>query len=84
LYALCQGFYLGIALFDRILVDFELLKDLMCVFAEDYETVDHLIWQCERFRVERHRLIDVLVALNVGIGIPMEKLFRKISNSNPR
>jgi hypothetical protein len=26
LYALCQGFYLDIALFDRILVDFELLK----------------------------------------------------------
>jgi hypothetical protein len=25
LYALCQGFYLDIALFDRILVDFELI-----------------------------------------------------------
>jgi hypothetical protein len=25
-YVLCQGFYLDVALFDRILVDFELLK----------------------------------------------------------
>jgi hypothetical protein len=47
-----------------------MVEDLICVCAEDYETVDHLIWQCERFRVERHCLIDALAALNVSIGIP--------------
>jgi hypothetical protein len=46
----------------------------MCVCAEDYETVDHLIWHCERFQMERHRLIDALAALNVGIGIPIRDL----------
>jgi hypothetical protein len=43
----------------------------MCVLAGDYETVDHLIWHCERFRVETHRLIDALAVLNVIIGIPI-------------
>jgi hypothetical protein len=43
----------------------------MCVCAGDYETVDHLIWHCERFRVETHRLIDALAVLNVIIGIPI-------------
>jgi hypothetical protein len=43
----------------------------MCVCAGDYETVDHLIWHCERFRLERHRLSDVLTALNVSVAIPI-------------
>jgi hypothetical protein len=47
----------------------------MCVCADDYETVDHLIWHCERFQLERHRLIDALAALNVSIGIPIRDLF---------
>jgi hypothetical protein len=34
LYALCQGFYLDIALFDRILVDFEWMK-LWCVCVQE-------------------------------------------------
>jgi hypothetical protein len=38
------------------------------------ETVDHLIWHCERFRLERHRLIGALTALNVSIGIPIRDL----------
>jgi hypothetical protein len=37
------------------------------VCAGTYETLDHLIWHCERFRLERYRLID---ALNVSIRIP--------------
>jgi hypothetical protein len=43
----------------------------VCVSAGDYETVDHLILHCERFRLGRHRLID---ALNVSIGIPIRDL----------
>jgi hypothetical protein len=48
---------------------FRIVEDLMCVCASDCETVDHLIWHCERFRFERHRLIDALAALNVNIGL---------------
>jgi hypothetical protein len=48
---------------------FQIVEDLMFVCAKDYETVDHLIWHCERFRLERHCLIDALAALNVSIGI---------------
>jgi hypothetical protein len=29
---------------------FRIVEDVMCVCAGDYETVDHLIWHCERFR----------------------------------
>jgi hypothetical protein len=42
---------------------FRIVEDLMCVFAGDYETVDHSIWHCERFRLERHRFIDAVAAL---------------------
>jgi hypothetical protein len=41
----------------------------VCVCAGDYETVDHLIWHCERFC-----LIDALAALNVSIGIPIQEV----------
>jgi hypothetical protein len=47
---------------------FRIVEDLMYVCASDCETVDHLIWHCEIFRFERHRLIDALAALNVSIG----------------
>jgi hypothetical protein len=47
----------------------------VCVCAGDYyEAVDHLIWHCERFRLERHRLIDAVTTLNVSIGIPIRDL----------
>jgi hypothetical protein len=42
---------------------FRTVEDLMCVCAGDYETVDHLIWHCEIFRLKRHRLIDALASL---------------------
>jgi hypothetical protein len=57
---------------------FQKVEDLLCVYvcvcAGDYETVDHLIRHCERFRLERHRLIDVLATLNVNIGILIRDL----------
>jgi hypothetical protein len=53
---------------------FRIVEDLMCVCAGDYETVDHLIWHWERFRLERHGLIDALAALNVSIMIPIRDL----------
>jgi hypothetical protein len=57
-----KRFNLDIALFDRILVDFELLN-LICVCVD--ETVEHLIWHCERFWLERHRLIDAIPVRNL-------------------
>jgi hypothetical protein len=43
--------------------------------AGDYEAVNHLIWHCKRFRLERHRLNEALAALNLGIGIPIRDLY---------
>jgi hypothetical protein len=71
LFALCQGFYLDIRSHLGI---FRIVEDPMCVCAGDYETVDHLIWRCERFWLERHRLIDALAALNVSIGTSIRDL----------
>jgi hypothetical protein len=50
---------------------FQIVGDLICVCAGDYETMNHLILHCKRFRLERHCLIDALAALKVSIGIPI-------------
>jgi hypothetical protein len=46
----------------------------MCACRQDYETVDHLIWHCERFGLERHRLIDALSELDLLHGTPVRDL----------
>jgi hypothetical protein len=38
------------------------------------EFLDHLIWHCERFGSERHRLMDALSALDVQHGTPVRDL----------
>jgi hypothetical protein len=53
---------------------FEIVEDPMCVCLKDYETVDHLIWHCERFGSERHRLIDALSELDVLHGTSVRDL----------
>jgi hypothetical protein len=50
---------------------FAIVEGPMCVSLQDYERVDHLIWHCERFGSERHRLIDALSDLNVLHGTPV-------------
>jgi hypothetical protein len=50
------------------------LRSDVGVCAGDYETVGHLIWHCERFRLERHRLIDAFAALNVIIQVLIRDL----------
>jgi hypothetical protein len=50
---------------------FGIFEGPMCVCRQDDETVDHLIWHCERFGPERHRLIDALSELNVLHGTPV-------------
>jgi hypothetical protein len=53
---------------------FRIVEDPMCVCLKDYETVDHLIWHCERLGSERHRLIDALSKLDVPHGTPVRDL----------
>jgi hypothetical protein len=50
---------------------FRIVEDPMCVCLKDYESVDHLIWHCERFGSERHRLIDALSEMDVLHGTPV-------------
>jgi hypothetical protein len=69
LFALCQEFYLDIALFDHIFIDFELLKICcLCVCRRLWDSgpLDLALW---KIPVEGHRLIDALAVLNVSIGI---------------
>jgi hypothetical protein len=54
---------------------FGIVEDLISVCLKDLETVDHLIWHCERFGSERHRLINALCELDVLHGTPVRDLF---------
>jgi hypothetical protein len=36
---------------------FQILESPLCVCLENYETIDHLIWDCSRFETERTRTI---------------------------
>jgi hypothetical protein len=53
---------------------FGIVEGPMCVCLQDYETVDHLIWHCESFGSERHRLVDALSELDVLYGTPVRDL----------
>jgi hypothetical protein len=46
---------------------FRIVEEAICICLRDYETVDHLIWHCERFETERHRLTDALTVLDVQL-----------------
>jgi hypothetical protein len=52
---------------------FRIDEDLMCMCVCD-ETLDHLIWHCKRYWLERHHLIDALAALKVSIGMCIEEV----------
>jgi hypothetical protein len=47
---------------------FRIVENPMWVCLKDYETMDHLIWHCERFGSERHRLIDAMSEMDVLHG----------------
>jgi hypothetical protein len=46
----------------------------MYLCLRDYETVNHLIWHCDRFYTKRRRLTDALTALEVQHGSPVRDL----------
>jgi hypothetical protein len=65
---------LDIVLFGHTWIDLELLK-VQCVYVcKTIYEVDHLIWHCERFGSERHRLIDALSDLDVLHGTPVRDM----------
>jgi hypothetical protein len=45
-----------------------------CICLKNYETVDQLIWHCERFETERRRQTDALTARDVQLGTPVQDL----------
>jgi ribonuclease HI len=44
---------------------FRIVEGAVCICLKDYETVDHLIWHCERFETDRRCLTDAITALEV-------------------
>jgi hypothetical protein len=53
---------------------FRIVGDPICVCMMNYETVDHTIWECSRFEVERCRLLLGLAAVNIKGGTPIRDL----------
>jgi hypothetical protein len=39
---------------------FRIVEGAACICLKEYETVDHFIWHCERFEIERRRLTYLL------------------------
>jgi hypothetical protein len=53
---------------------FGIVEGAICICLKNYETVDHLLWCCERFEAERRRLTDAFTALDVQRGTPVRDL----------
>jgi hypothetical protein len=43
---------------------FRIVEGAISICLKDYETVDHLLWCCERFKTESRRLTDECAAWN--------------------
>jgi hypothetical protein len=55
---------------------FRIVGDPICVCMMNYETVDHIIYECSRFEVERRQFLFGLAAVNVVGFIGQEKADR--------
>jgi hypothetical protein len=42
---------------SRVISGHRIVGDPICVCMMNYATVDHFIWECSRFEVERHQLL---------------------------
>jgi ribonuclease HI len=51
---------------------FNIVDDPLCVCRENYETVDHLMWECPRF--DRQSVIPELSSLGIQFGTPIRDL----------
>jgi hypothetical protein len=51
------------------------IKDVqICPCGEDYESIDHVLWACERFRSERRQFVSELARLDIPIYVPVRDL----------
>jgi hypothetical protein len=48
---------------------FGIVEGAICICLKAYETVDHLLWYCERFGAERRRLTDAFTVLTYCTNI---------------
>jgi ribonuclease HI len=46
----------------------------LCPCNEDYETLDHVMWACVRFRTERRHMVSELARLDIPIYVPVRDL----------
>jgi hypothetical protein len=53
---------------------FRIIEEAICLCLTDYETVDHLIWHCERFETVRRCLADALTICAACESCPDEVL----------
>jgi hypothetical protein len=53
---------------------FRIVGDPICVCMMNYETVDHIIWECSRFEDERRQLLLGLAAVNIKERTPIRDL----------
>jgi hypothetical protein len=47
----------------------KILADPLCICGENYETVDHILWQCPRFTIERETVKRELEPQNFSTAI---------------
>jgi hypothetical protein len=57
---------------------FGIVDEAICVCLEDYETVDHIIWNYPRFQEQSYHLLTALHADGVGDETPMRDLFGQL------
>jgi ribonuclease HI len=51
---------------------FNIVDDPLCVCQQNYETVDHLLWECRRY--DRQSVVLELSPLNVHFGTPIRDI----------
>jgi hypothetical protein len=51
---------------------FRIVDDPLCVCRENYETVDHLLWECSRY--DRQSVILELSLHNINLGTPIRDI----------
>jgi ribonuclease HI len=52
----------------------QIVDDPICVCSENYETVDHILWQCSRFASEREQLKTSLESQEDSFATPIRDL----------
>jgi hypothetical protein len=51
-----------------------IVESPMCIWSQNYETVNHVLWGCERFDAERPQLQMDLRLTDIEWGIPIRNI----------